>query len=277
MSIEAQYINSLLGGNLSNAEIYRSFLKCRFSVVNDGDRFRVGVPPYRVDIMHNVDLIEEVAIGYGMWRLTPTYPEASTIGLKHPETIVQDRARLLMIGLGYTEVINFLITNEDQSYRMVRRPVAERARLANSSSVELTMLRDSLLPGLIRNLSSNKHEKYPQRIFETGPVIRVSEDGFVDTRVSLAGVSAHSSASFSEAKSVVLSLLSNLCVEPVLFEKGEDSLFTPGRVAKIVFNNGPLGALGEVHPEVLELNGLENPVAGFEVDLTHLVKKYSKF
>jgi phenylalanyl-tRNA synthetase beta chain len=277
MSVEAQYINSLLGENLSNAEIYRSFLKCRFSVVNDGDRFRVGVPPYRVDIMHNVDLVEEVAIGYGLWRLTPTYPEASTIGLKHPETIVQDRARLLMIGLGYTEVFNFLITNEDQSYRMVRRPVAERARLANSSSVELTMLRDSLLPGLIRNLSSNKHEKYPQRIFETGPVIRVSGDGFVDTRVSLAGVSAHSSASFSEAKSVVLSLLSNLCVEPVLFEKGEDSLFTPGRVAKIVFNNCPLGVLGEVHPEVLELNGLENPVAGFEMDLTLLVKKYSKF
>ncbi|MEM2930252.1 MAG: phenylalanine--tRNA ligase subunit beta [Thermoproteota archaeon] len=276
MSVEAQYINSLLGENLSNAEIYRSFLKCRFSVVNDGDLFRVGVPPYRVDIMHNVDLVEEVAIGYGLWRLTPTYPKASTIGLKHPETIIQDKARLIMIGLGYSEVFNFLVTNEDQNYRMVRRPVGERARLANSSSIELTMLRDSLLPGLIRNLSSNKHEKYPQRIFETGPVIRVSEEGSVVTRVSLAGVSAHSSASFSEAKSVMLSLLNSLCVEPVLFEGGEDPLFTPGRVAKIVFDSSPLGVLGEVHPEVLELNGLENPAAGFEVDLTRLVEKYSK-
>ncbi|MEM4610091.1 MAG: phenylalanine--tRNA ligase subunit beta, partial [Thermoproteota archaeon] len=198
-----------------------------------------------------------------------------TIGLKHPETMVQDRARLIMIGLGYTEVFNFLITNEDQNYRMVRRPVGERARLANSSSVELTMLRDSLLPGLIRNLSSNKHEKYPQRIFETGPIVRVSE-GSVVTRVSLAGVSVHSSASFSEAKSVVLSLLNNLCVERVLFEKSEDPLFTPGRAAKIVFNSSPLGVVGEVHPEVLELNGLENPAAGFEIDLTPLVEKYSK-
>jgi len=277
MSVEAQYINSLLGESLSNAEIYRSLLKCRFSVVNDGNTFRVGIPPYRVDVMHNVDLIEEVAIGYGLWRLTPTYPKASTIGLKHPETIVQDRARLLMIGLGYTEVFNFLITNEDQNYRMVRRPVGERAMLANSSSVELTMLRDSLLPGLIRNLSYNKHEKYPQRIFETGPVVKVSGNGSAVTRVSLAGVSAHSSASFSEAKSVVLSLLNNLCIEPVLFEKGEDPLFTPGRVASIVLNRVLLGVLGEIHPEVLELNGLENPVAGFEIDLTPLVDKYSKF
>jgi phenylalanyl-tRNA synthetase beta chain len=275
MSVEASYVNSLLGENLSNAEIYRSLLKCRFSVVNEGDVFRVGVPPYRVDIMHNVDLVEEVAIGYGLWRLTPTYPEASTIGLKHPETVVQDKARLIMIGLGYTEVFNFLITNEDQNYRMVRRPVGERATLANSSSVELTMLRDSLLPGLIRNLAFNKHEKYPQRIFETGPVIRVSE-GSVVARVSLAGVSMHSSASFSEIKSVVSSLLNNLCIEPVLFEKDEDPLFTPSRVAKIVFNNNPLGVLGEVHPEVLELNGLENPAAGFEIDLTPIVEKYSK-
>jgi phenylalanyl-tRNA synthetase beta chain len=277
MNVEAQYINSLLGESLSNAEIYRSLLKCRFSVVNDGDTFRVDIPPYRVDVMHKVDLVEEVAIGYGLWRLTPTYPKASTIGMKHPETIVQDRARLLMIGLGYTEVFNFLITNEDQNYRMVRRPVGERAILANSSSVELTMLRDSLLPGLIRNLSYNKHEKYPQRIFETGPVVRVSGNGSAVTRVSLAGVSAHSSASFSEAKSVVLSLLNNLCAEPVLFEKSEDPLFTPGRVASIVLNRVLLGVLGEIHPEVLELNGLENPAAGFEMDLTPLVDKYSKF
>lgn len=276
MSVEAQYINSLLGENLSNAEIYRSLLKCRFSVENNGNVFKVGVPPYRVDIMHNVDLAEEVVIGYGLWRLAPTYPKASTVGLKHPETIVQDRARLLMIGLGYTEVFNFVITSEDQSYRMVRRPVGRRARLANSSSIELTMLRDSLIPGLIRNLSYNRHEKYPQKIFETGPVVKILGDGSVATRVSLAGVSAHSSASFSEAKSIVLSLLNNLCVEPVLFEKGEDTLFAPGRVANIVFNGGLLGVLGEVHPEVLELNGLENPAAGFEIDLTPLTEKYSK-
>jgi phenylalanyl-tRNA synthetase beta chain len=93
----------------------------------------------------------------------------------------------------------------------------------------------------------------------------------------LAGVSAHSSASFSEAKSVVLSLLNNLCVETVLFERSEDPLFTPGRVASIVFNRVPLGVLGEIHPEVLELNGLENPAAGFEIDLTPLVDKQSKF
>jgi phenylalanyl-tRNA synthetase beta chain len=274
--VEAEYVNSLLGESLSNTEIYRSLLKCRFSVENEEEVFKVNVPPYRVDVMHKVDLAEEVAIGYGLWRLTPTYPKATTIGSKHPETIMQDKARLIMIGLGYMEVFNFVITSENQNYLRVKRPVAERARLANSSSAELTMLRDSLLPGLIMNLSSNKHERYPQRIFETGPVVKISGDGAVSTRVSLAGVSAHSSASFSEAKATVLSLLNNLGVEPVLFEKGDDPMFIPGRVANIIHGGNILGVLGEVHPEVLELNGLENPVAGFEVELNPLIEKLFK-
>lgn len=276
VNVEAEYINSLLGESLSNTEIYRSLLKCRFSVEGGEGVFKVNVPPYRVDIMHKVDLVEEVAIGYGLWKLTPTYPKAVTIGAKHPETIMQDRASLIMIGLGYMEVFNFVMTSENLNYLMVKRPIVERARLANPSSAELTMLRDSLLPGLIMNLSSSKHEKYPQRIFEAGPVVKVGEDGAVSTRVSLAGVSAHSSASFSEAKATVLSLLTNLGAESISFEKGDDSLFILGRVANIIYNSNLLGILGEVHPEVLELNGLENPVAGFELELNPFIEKRFK-
>ena len=273
MSVEADYINSLLGESLSNTEIYRSFLKCRFSVKDDEGVFKVGVPPYRVDVMHKVDLVEEVAIGYGLWKLTPTYPKSITIGSKHPETIIQNRARMIMIGLGYTEVFNFIITNEEKNYLRVRRPVSDRIRLANSSSTELTMLRDSLLPCLVWNLSVSRHEKYPQRIFETGPVVKADGDKGFSIRLSVAGVSAHSLASFSEAKAVVLSLLNNLGAEKLSFEKSEDPLFTPGRAANVFYNNLSLGVFGEIHPEVLEMNGLENPVAGFEIELDHFVNK----
>lgn len=276
MGVEAEYINSLLGESLSKTEIYRSLLKCRFSVEDSDGIFKVNIPPYRVDIMHRVDLVEEVAIGYGLWRLTPTYPKAVTIGSKHPETIIQDRVRVVMLGLGYMEVFNFIITNENQNYQKVRRPVRERARLANSSSTELTMLRDSLLPGLMANLSYNRHEKYPQRIFETGPVIRVSGGGTVSTRFSLAGVSAHSSASFSEIKAIVLSLLTNLGVESISFQEGYDPIFILGRAAKVMCDGNELAILGEINPEVLESNGLENPVAGFELELNYFIEKYFK-
>ncbi|MEM1557647.1 MAG: phenylalanine--tRNA ligase subunit beta, partial [Thermoproteota archaeon] len=276
VSVEASYINSLLGENLDNAEIFRSLLKCRFSVKDGEETFCVGIPPYRVDIMHKVDLVEEVAIGYGLWRLTPTYPKSVTIGSRHPETILQDKVRMIMIGLGYTEVFNFIITSEEKNYRMVRRPVANRVRLANSSSIELTMLRDSLLPCLIWNLSVSRHEKYPQRIFETGPIVKAESNERFSIRLSIAGVSAHSSASFSEAKAVVLSLLNNLGVEKLYLENSYDPLFTPGRAANIFYDNRLLGVFGEVHPEVLELNGLENPVVGFEIELDFLLNKYSK-
>jgi phenylalanyl-tRNA synthetase beta chain len=275
MSVEAAYINSLLGENLSNTEMYRSLLKCRLSVQDEGGVFKVRVPPYRVDIMHSADLVEEVMIGYGLWRLTPTYPRTVTIGSKHPETVLQNRVRLIMVGLGYTEVFNSVITNEDRNYRMVRRPVGSRATLANSRSTELTMLRDSLLPCLIWNLSLSKHEKYPQRIFETGPVVKAGNGGF-SIKIRVAGVSTHSSASFSEAKAVVLSLLGNLGSGSICFEIVDDPLFLPGRVANVVYNGFSLGILGEVHPEVLELNGLENPAVGFELELDSFLEKMAK-
>ncbi|MGQ9478919.1 MAG: phenylalanine--tRNA ligase subunit beta [Thermoproteota archaeon] len=271
MSVEADYVNFLLGEDLSQTDIYRSLLKCRFSVKSEDGVFRVKIPPYRVDIMHKVDLVEEVAIGYGLWRLTPTYPKAVTVGSKHPETILQDKVRMVMIGLGYSEVFNFIITNENQNYSMVKRSIGERARLANSSSAELTMLRDSLLPGLIRNLSYNKHEKYPQKIFETGPVVKIV-NGSVSIRLSLAGVSAHSSASFSEAKAVVLSILRNLGFEKPMFEESNDPLFISGRVANVIYGSRTIGVLGEVNPEILEMNVLENSVAGFELELNSFLK-----
>jgi len=273
MSVEADYVNSLLGESLSNTEIYRSLLKCRFSVKDDGGVFKVNIPPYRVDVMHKVDLVEEVAIGYGLWRLTPTYPKSVTIGSKHPETVLQDRVRMVMVGLGYTEVFNFIITSEEKNYRMVRRPVKDRVRLANSSSIELTMLRDSLLPCLVGNLSVSRHEKYPQRIFETGPVVKAEGPEGFSIMLSVAGVSAHSSASFSEAKAVVLSLLNSLGAENPSLEKSDDPMFTPGRAASIIYNGKPIGVFGEIHPEVLELNGLENPVAGFELELNRFLNK----
>ncbi|MCS7138871.1 MAG: phenylalanine--tRNA ligase subunit beta [Crenarchaeota archaeon] len=276
ISVEASYINSLLGENLENTEIYRSLLKCRFSVKNNGESFRVGIPPYRVDVMHKVDLVEEVAIGYGLWKLTPTFPKSVTIGSKHPETILQDKVKMIMIGLGYTEVFNFVITSEEKNYHRVRRPVTNRIVLANSSSTELTMLRDSLLPCLILNLSVSKHEKYPQRIFETGPIVKAGGDKGFSIRLSIAGVSAHSSASFSEIKAVVLVLLNSLGVEKIRFEKGDDPLFTPGRVANVFYEDKLIGVLGEIHPEVIELNNLENPVVGFEMELDTFINKCSK-
>ncbi|MBO3769658.1 MAG: phenylalanine--tRNA ligase subunit beta [Thermoproteota archaeon] len=276
ISVEAGYIKSLLGEDLDNTEIYRSLLKCRFSVKNDGETFYVRIPPYRVDVMHKVDLVEEVAIGHGLWRLTPTYPRSVTIGSKHPETVLQDRVRMVMVGLGYTEVFNFIITSEEKNYHRVRRPVTERVRLANSSSTELTMLRDSLLPCLIWNLSLSRHEKYPQRIFETGPIVKAEGDKGFSIKLSIAGVSTHSSASFSEAKAVVLSLLNSLGVEKPYFEKSDDPLFTPGRAANVFYEGKLLGVFGEIHPEVLELNGLENPAIGFEIELDSFINKCSK-
>jgi len=135
----------------------------------------VLIPAYRIDIMHEIDLVEEVAIGYGYFRMKPTRPATMTTGKQHAASKKANRVREVMIGLGFTEVKNFILTNEVAHYEKMRHKVSEgMVKLANPVSAEYSMARGSVLPSLMKNLADNKHESYPQQLFEVSDVIRVN-------------------------------------------------------------------------------------------------------
>jgi phenylalanyl-tRNA synthetase beta chain len=265
-----------LGLRLSENKIIECLKKCRLDArkAEDGT-VEVDIPAYRIDILHEVDLVEEVAIGYGYYRLKPTKPKAVTTGSLHGLTRLANSVRHAMIGLGFTEVMNFIITNGEIQYRKMRRKPRKTVKIANPISSEYNMARTSLLPSLMKNLMDNKHESFPQRVFEVSDVIRVNEktECRCERCLHVAGVSSHSTANFTEIKSVVEALLSNLGLSNWKIKPANNPSFIRGRAATVHIRNKNIGVLGEIHPEVLNNFELENPVSGFEISLKHLSAK----
>ncbi|MEM2522169.1 MAG: phenylalanine--tRNA ligase subunit beta [Candidatus Bathyarchaeia archaeon] len=276
MRLRVKYSNRLLGLKISADEAVKCLQKCRLGAEKVAeDLLEVAIPPYRVDILHEVDLVEEVAIGYGYYRLKPTIPKAVTVGQKHPVYAVADMVRQIMTGLGFMEVMNFTLTNERVHYEYMRLKPKNPVKLANPVSLEYTIVRQMLLPGLMKNLAENKHESFPQRLFEVSDVAKINKrlETMCERRLHLAAVTSHSTANFTEIKSTCEALLANMGVENWQIREAKHPTFLEGRTASIYIKNKRIGILGEIHPEVLNKFELENPTAAIEIDLELLMPK----
>ncbi len=270
MRLRVDYANELLGLKLSEAQILEGLEKCRLDVHTVGSGiFEVAIPAYRIDVLHEVDLVEEVAIGYGYYRLEPTIPETVTIGEQHSANRNATIARQIMIGLGFTEVMNFTLINEVVQYEKMRLRAHNIIKLANPVSSEYSILRETLLPGLLKNLMGNKHESFPQRLFEVSDVGRINlqMETRCERRLHIAGILSHSTANFTETKSNIEAFLSNIGAIHWNMKPTRHASFIEGRAAAIHFKRKKIGILGEIHPEVLANFELENPTGAFEIDI----------
>jgi phenylalanyl-tRNA synthetase beta chain len=273
MTLKPSYANKLLGLKLSEDQIIKCLEKCRLSAKTTKGSIYVEVPAYRIDILHEVDLVEEVAIGYRYYRLKPSQPQTVTTGGYHEVTRLADTIRQIMIGLNFTEVVNFILTNENRQFTMMRRKPQETIKIANPVSSEYSIARACLIPSLMKNLVDNKHESFPQRIFEVADIIAFNPKAECRSqrKLQLAGVLSHAAASFTEIKSIVEALLANIGMKKWEMNPVSDPSFIQGRVARITLGKKDVGCLGEIHPEVLNNFELENPVCSFEMNLESLL------
>jgi len=149
MRLRVNYANKLLGLRLSEGKVIECLRKCRLDAEKiDKDVLEVSIPAYRIDILHEVDLTEEVAIGYGYYELKPTKPATATTSKQHRINEMANYVRQIMIGLGFTEAMNFILTNEGTQYGKMRTKIGMVMRLANPVSMEYSIVRENLLPGL---------------------------------------------------------------------------------------------------------------------------------
>lgn len=262
---------SLLALDLKNHEI-RRFLE-RMGYGADEKRREVLVPAYRNDILHEVDLIEDIAIAYGYNNIVPDLPKVHSIGQGERLIEFSNVLRNLMVGMGFQEVLNYTITSPEKHFDRMVAPRERVVEISNPISSEYTILRRHVLPSIMENLSSNKNRKYPQLIFEAGDCVEIDASEETRTRNvrKLAGVICHSSANLSEIVSIINSIKPNLGLNLTLENCGY-SFFIPGRSGRIKLKNEVIGHFGEVHPIVLEKWGLEKPVAAFEIDVEKLMK-----
>ena len=268
------YTNKVLGLQLAAEQMLECLLTAGFGVekVNE-DKLSVQVPCYRVDVMHPVDLVEDIAIAYGYNNIEPLWRDLpSTGGLRSEQRLI-DVAREFMIGLGFQEILTYTLTNPENLFdkmNMEKSPVVE---VANPKLVTMSCLRNRLLPSLMEFLSRNQSVEFPQKIFELGKITFLDNTKETKTRDEewLSAATTHPIASFSEIKSDLDAFLMNLGVKWQIKETSHPS-FIEGRVGTTTVGDVDLGILGEVSPKVLETWKLENPVAAFEINMHKIVE-----
>ncbi|ADQ65920.1 phenylalanyl-tRNA ligase subunit beta [Halogeometricum borinquense DSM 11551] len=240
--------------------------------------YEVSIPPYRVDVLHPLDLVDDVGRAYGFNELQPRYPNVGTVGGRHERSRLEDAARNSLVGLGFEDMLNFHMTSEEEVYdRMGIEAGSEvlgggdTAEITGPYSEDYTILRTWALPSLMMVLENNTHRAYPQDLAEIGLV--AERDDSVNTRVDerrhVAGVLARHDATFEDAKARLQSLCRDFGAE-LKTPATDHPSFIDGRAASVVVDGENVGVVGEIHPRVLVEHDLELPVAAFEFDLDAL-------
>ena len=266
MELEPGYVRSVLGIEMSVEDMVEMLERARFGA-EAGDKIKVRVPAYRYDILHHIDLVEEIAISYGYDRFHEMLPKSVLFGTKGEMEGLKSAIKESMIGLGFNEIMTLTLTNDDEQFRkmgMEPEPVIE---LENPVTEFHTSLRKWLLPSMMAILRENRHRDLPQRIFEIGIV--VGEDG--KNRYRMAAAIEDDKASFTMIKSIVQRLMSDLGMDFEVSEKEHPS-FISGRCAAIMVNGKEAGFLGEIHPSVITAFELEHPVSALELYLEEIQK-----
>ncbi|BAM69938.1 phenylalanyl-tRNA synthetase subunit beta [Methanothermobacter sp. CaT2] len=271
MRVSVSEASRITGLELSADEVMDLLMKARMDARRTSDDEVVAViPAYRVDILHEVDLVENIAVQHCIGRIEPELPDIATIAEEDTWSRADASIREVMVGLGFQEVMSLMLTSEENHYRRMRLEEDERVEVAQPISQDRTMIRKSLLNGLLEFFEDNKHEDLPQKIFEVGDVVYIDPESETRSRVvkKLACAVTHSSAGFTEIKSLAAAVVENLGYE-FRIEPLEHPSFIEGRCAAIE-SEGKSSAIGgffgEVHPEVVTNFNLEYPVIALEIE-----------
>lgn len=272
MNVHVDTANKLIGGTSLTAEdIKELLLKARFDaeILNDNE-VKAIIPAYRVDILHEVDIVENIAVQYHINSVEAKLPDINTVAYENNWFRSEATIREVMISLGFQEVMSLMLTNEEAHYEKMNQEEKPHVQVARPITIDRTMIRTSLINSLMEFLEDNKHEDLPQKIFEIGDVLYLddSKENKTVSSKKLAALVCHSTANFTEIKSIVTSVLSNLGYTMEISDS-ENKTFIEGRAADVTgeAKNGTVkGFFGEVSPEVITNFTLEYPVIAFEIE-----------
>lgn len=276
-TIPVSTIEQALGQELGAKTVKQALEVYGYEVSAGSGTVKAKLPPYRQDLMHPMDVVEDVAMSHGYGSFAPEMPAQFTVGGLSRIEETSDRGRELMVGLGFQEIISNIL-GSPENYRSAMRldgtEWGKTVEIDNAMTLTYSCLRQWMLPSLLRVEAASSRAFYPHRIFEAGDVSIPDSSHELGSRTEtvLGAVIAHSTAHFSEIHS---------CLEMLLYHLGEEYSLEPvqhpsfleGRAGRIVVAEKPVGVIGEVHPEVLERWQIAVPVASFEVNLSLLIEQ----
>ncbi|MFX1517920.1 MAG: phenylalanine--tRNA ligase subunit beta [Promethearchaeota archaeon] len=268
--VNPENIKDYLGiDDLTTNEIIKLLHTRRFNAVKKKGLVTVRYPPYRVDLLHWVDVAEEVAIAYGYMKIEPEGTKVPTIGNLSPRTISENYVRELLSGCALQEVLSFSLTDPEKLSTLMGHKseiLSSFVQVANPVSSTYSVMRNRLFPGLLDFLARNTHNEYPQYLFEVGEVVRLEKKS-VKTISKAAVILAGTEVSFEHCHSILDTLIKGIG-ETYDLKVVESSEFIPGRTARIIIEGKEVGIIGEISPELLENWEVFMPAAAFELDLS---------
>ncbi len=303
LSFSTDYINKNLGINLSEKEIKNLLAKMGVGFEKLKEQSYALIPPYRTDILHEIDLAEEVAIAYGYDKFESEIPRISTIGEENSQEILKGKIQEILTGFGLLEISTYhLSTKELQFKKLGIKEFLNQIIELEDSKTENNILRTSLLANSIQILSENSDAQYPQKIFEIGRVFFHDENAEtgIGEKENLCISLCHEKANFTELKQILDYLMRMLDIESfekpqnsklskkdfdaisfgnegyskssINYEIKEDShpSFIEGRIGGVYVDKKKIGILGEIAPFVLKNNKIKMPVTSLEIEIGKL-------
>jgi phenylalanyl-tRNA synthetase beta chain len=275
ISIDTNIIKSYLGLNLSTKEIRQILNRCRIDVsITNNRKVKCLVPSYRNDIINSVDIVEEVAIGYGIDNIESTIPSfLISAGERNEYFRKIDEIKETLIGLGFLEMVNFTLLDQNIStiFNSEDKELLEKIKVNESKSKEHEFLRTNILSSLIKNLSYNIHEEYPQKIFEIGKTFSFKNKIVEEWNLGI--LIASNKSNYTEAKAIAQSIFKINFGKNISTRRNDNNnLFLKGRCAEILYESKTIGFIGEVNPGLIAKFNLHIPLSAFELNLSSLLK-----
>lgn len=175
--VEIDYLNSCTGLNQSPENLCKLLSKMSYISApssTDSNILEVAIPPTRADVLHQCDVMEDLAVCYGYNNLPRTAPSRSaTVGAPLPVNKLSDIIRIEAAVAGWSEVMPLILCSHDENFAWLNRKDDGNTvvRLANPKTAEYQVVRSSLLPGLLKTIRENKGHSVPMKIFEVSDVV----------------------------------------------------------------------------------------------------------
>ncbi|MEK6855369.1 MAG: phenylalanine--tRNA ligase subunit beta [Nanoarchaeota archaeon] len=260
IKISLENINKLLGISLKESEVERLLKKMGIDYKNK----TAQIPAWRTDILHEVDIIEDIAIAYGYNKFIPEIPNIYTSSEEQHEEKIKEKLSDVLVGLGLIEISSYHLIKEREAQIM---RIKEKIEVENSKT-EYKILRLNLLIPALRILSENKDHEYPQKIFEIGTTFSLSKNKI---RENESLIIALSPSNFTEAKQILDYIAELFYFDYSIKESLHPNLIN-GRNAKIMIKNNEIGYIGEVAPETLRAWNIKMPISVIEISLEEIFK-----
>lgn len=263
-------VNKKLGLNMTLDELYKALIRMMHTVVIHGNEIVVRPSDVRSDVLHYIDLIEDIAIAYGYNNFTRKKPNIYTVGTEDPFIKFADRIRTEMTLVSYNELLTLSLLAKSQSINDERF-----VSLLNPKSGECEIVRNSLLPGMLKAIHCNQHVGGTIKVFEVSDVVTIDNKNMIANQKNLCICYAAKTDGLDHVLGIVSLVMAKVGLSSSYKEKNFNFYFKK-RSAEIVVDEMVIGTVGVIEPEICNSFKIPFAISNAEINLNALYSIYKK-